>query len=555
MAVPVDPGPNIEKGYPIEILVNKEFDKKFQCNHCGLILRDPIQSYCGHRFCRKCVEGVISSGTQVRCSSCIEEGAEEDDYSILRQEQMFPDNALKKEMIKIDVQCINPGCDWKGKFKNYDAHVAECKFRPLQCPQCGITIESSKLQYHMANECPQRKVKCKYCNIEITFAESENNLKAALLFFFKEHYKNCPKFPMKCEACGKKKIPREKMQHHIEKECTQQKVQCLPECGALSREQYMAHLDKKPGLHIAALSEKINRMEVEFGNALQNESLSKTQLLEKLQQQEQAIQSIISAGIPGGSGDLGAGNSQDINGIRTRCQTLELKIGTFEGIVTTLHREIERCITALETSDRQRSADKQKIEENERKIRQLERTVSLKDVALAELDLRIKSLELISFDGTLIWKITEWNKKRREAMAGSVTSIYSPIFYTSRNGYKMCARLYPNGDGMGKSSHISIFFVVMRGNFDALLSWPFTHRVSFMLLDQNNREHIVDSFRPDPTSSSFKRPTSEMNIASGCPLFMPQAKLDDPNLAYVKDDTMFIKITVDLTNVGRVGSG
>ena len=75
----------------------------------------------------------------------------------------------------------------------------------------------------------------------------------------------------------------------------------------------------------------------------------------------------------------------------------------------------------------------------------------------------MKSLELISFDGTLIWKVPEWNKKRREAQAGNVTSIYSPIFYTSRNGYKMCARLYPNGDGMGKGSHISIFFVVMRG--------------------------------------------------------------------------------------------
>ena len=60
MAVPIDPQSDPpDRGYPIEILVNKDFDKKFQCNVCTLILRDPIQSYCGHRFCRKCIERVV----------------------------------------------------------------------------------------------------------------------------------------------------------------------------------------------------------------------------------------------------------------------------------------------------------------------------------------------------------------------------------------------------------------------------------------------------------------------------------------------------------------
>lgn len=93
---------------------------------------------------------------------------------------------------------------------------------------------------------------------------------------------------------------------------------------------------------------------------------------------------------------------------------------------------------------------------------------------------------------------------------------------------------------------INLTWFIFLGNFDALLQWPFSFRVTFMLLDQNNKEHQVDSFRPDPNSSSFKRPTTEMNIASGCPLFIPLAKLDDPSLAYVKEDTMFIKLVVDV---------
>lgn len=73
-------------------------------------------------------------------------------------------------------------------------------------------------------------------------------------------------------------------------------------------------------------------------------------------------------------------------------------------------------------------------------------------------------------------------------------------------------------------------------------------QVTLMLLDQNNREHIIDAFRPDVTSSSFQRPISEMNIASGCPLFCPLAKLAGKS-PYLKDDTIFIKAIVDLTGL------
>lgn len=52
-----------------------------------------------------------------------------------------------------------------------------------------------------------------------------------------------------------------------------------------------------------------------------------------------------------------------------------------------------------------------------------------------------------------------------------------PAFYTSKYGYKMCLRIYLNGDGTGRGSHLSLFFVVMRGLSDALLKWPFNQKV------------------------------------------------------------------------------
>ena len=42
---------------------------------------------------------------------------------------------------------------------------------------------------------------------------------------------------------------------------------------------------------------------------------------------------------------------------------------------------------------------------------------------------------------------------------------------------------------------------------------------------------------------AVQRPRPEINIASGCPLFCPLSELN--NQAYVRDDTMFLKIIVD----------
>ena len=82
---------------------------------------------------------------------------------------------------------------------------------------------------------------------------------------------------------------------------------------------------------------------------------------------------------------------------------------------------------------------------------------------MAEMDLRFQLLETASYDGTLVWKIRDYERRKRDAVNGRTLSLYSQPFYSSRFGYKMCARVYLNGDGMGKTTHMSLFFVVMRG--------------------------------------------------------------------------------------------
>lgn len=109
-------------------------------------------------------------------------------------------------------------------------------------------------------------------------------------------------------------------------------------------------------------------------------------------------------------------------------------------------------------------------------VQQHDRQLGLQDIRLAELDLRFQILETASYNGILMWKIRDYSRRKQEAITGRTVSLYSQPFYTSRFGYKMCARLYLNGDGMGKGTHLSLFFVVMRSEYDALLPWPFHQR-------------------------------------------------------------------------------
>jgi hypothetical protein len=111
----------------------------------------------------------------------------------------------------------------------------------------------------------------------------------------------------------------------------------------------------------------------------------------------------------------------------------------------------------------------------------------------------------------------------------------------------MCTRLFLYGDGDARETHVSICLVIFKGEYDAILTWPFIFPVNFCLHDQTGQNHhIIDS-----TSSNFQRPCSEMNIASGIPYFCPLEIVQQKGNCYIRDDTMFIKTMVDFTGIPR----
>ncbi|CAF2372038.1 unnamed protein product [Rotaria sp. Silwood2] len=192
------------------------------------------------------------------------------------------------------------------------------------------------------------------------------------------------------------------------------------------------------------------------------------------------------------------------------------------------------------------------IEESNSFLKAVKYNQDILNQDLSSLQEKVNDSQSVSYDGSLVWKITNFREKMIDAQAERQTSIYSPPFYSSPNGYKMRARLYLNGDGNARRTHMSLFFVLMRGLNDPILKFPFNYKVSFFLYDQTPAQrHIIDSFRPDIKSSSFQRPRSDMNIASGIPKFISLEAIQQEESSYVRDDTMFIKIMVDFGEIPK----
>ncbi len=210
-------------------------------------------------------------------------------------------------------------------------------------------------------------------------------------------------------------------------------------------------------------------------------------------------------------------------------------------------RLIRDMVKNIDENNRRVDALRDLIRKLESRVVSLETSQQMKDVHISEQNERLGFLEDASYNGVLIWQINNFMKQRHDSITGKSVSIYSPFFYTGRYGYKMRLRVYLNGDGIGKGSHISLFFVICKGRYDSLLQWPFKQKVTMTILDQEHVKDVSDSFRPDPSSSSFQKPKNPMNIASGCPLFMPISFLDTH--AYIRDDTLYIKAEVDVTGL------
>ncbi|XP_054017800.1 TNF receptor-associated factor 3 isoform X6 [Dryobates pubescens] len=428
-----------EQGGYKEKFVNAVEDK-YKCEKCHLILCNPKQTECGHRFCETCMNALLSSSSP-KCTACQE--------SIVK-DKVFKDNCCRRELLALQIYCRNEnkGCKEQLSLGQLLLHLkTDCQFEELPCPRadCKEKILRKDLPDHVEKTCKYRETTCKYC---------------------------------------KSQVPMIMLQKHEDTDCPCVMVSCPHKCSVKTLMRSERVIDSQ--------AEKLKELDKEIRPFRQN--------------------------------------WEEADSMKSSVESLQNRVTELESVDKTAGQGA-RNTSLLETQ-----------------LSRHDQMLSVHDIRLADMDLRFQVLETASYNGVLIWKIRDYKRRKQEAVMGKTLSLYSQPFYTGYFGYKMCARVYLNGDGMGKGTHLSLFFVIMRGEYDALLPWPFKQKVTLMLMDQGpSRRHLGDAFKPDPNSSSFKKPTGEMNIASGCPVFVAQTVLE--NGTYIKDDTIFIKVIVDTSDL------
>ncbi|NWW29731.1 TRAF2 factor, partial [Panurus biarmicus] len=470
---------------------------KFLCSNCNNILKKALQTLCGHRYCSACLAWIVRNNKNAICQKCKEEDPNTlGEESLLAEERAFGDAAINKEISELRVHCVTLGCSWSGILKDFEEHQSLCEYALIPCHTgCGHVVMRRKLADHLENGCVNNVTVCQQC--QCSLAGSQYQVRTEIeefpsigfdyflcIFFFLNFQQSHPTPSASKDGC------------------------CFSEVGCAfrgSKEKVKEHEQSSVGAHMLLLLQHMRQLQGTLCSAARAA--------------QGCAEKVISE--------------------------LENKLHVFENIVAVLNKEVESSNLEILAFRRQSELDQNIIRGLELKIAELHRCLMQKDAGLSSLHKSLLFSEQASYDGIFLWKITEVGRKLQDSVTGRTVSLYSPAFYTAKYGYKVCLRVYLNGDGTGKGTHLSLFFVVMKGDYDALLPWPFRHKVTFMLLDQNNREHIIDAFRPDLTSASFQRPVNDMNVASGCPMFLPLSKLQSPKHAYVREDTLFLKCIVD----------
>ena len=99
--------------------------KFLYCSICDDIFREPVRlKKCGHTYCLNCI--IQWARHNLNCPLC---------------RINFTDTDIKKDIIAtniindLEIYCVNLGCPWKGKLKDFQEHLEKCYFNPNEVPE------------------------------------------------------------------------------------------------------------------------------------------------------------------------------------------------------------------------------------------------------------------------------------------------------------------------------------------------------------------------------------------------------------------------------------
>ncbi|KAM9825546.1 TNF receptor-associated factor 6 isoform X1 [Syngnathus typhle] len=483
------PSTALVQGYDVEF--DPPLERKYECPICLMALRNAIQTPCGHRFCKSCIEKSIRDTGQ-RCPV---------DNEMLLEDQLFPDNFAKREILSLTVRCPNAGCTDKMELRNLENHLAQCPFATVPCPQCQEAVRKSHFENHKTIECQRRPMSCPDCVACFVYEEREL------------HEQQCPFASIKCQYCELDLI-RDQMESHCDTDCPKAPIACtFSTFGCkerMQRHNLAQHMQEFTQMHMRYMAEFVRCLSL---NGTTPKSL--WALGPSVSSDDQCAAFASSCrGSPSGGSSCGPSHPSEE----------KQRIRDMDGRLVKQDHQLRELVILEETRVAQ--------------LAQLQQRVAV-------LEETVKELEAQQCHGIFIWRLRNFSAYLQNQEAGLPVVEHSPGFYTGQPGYKLCLRLQlqtPNAPRC--SNYISLFVHTMQGAFDGQLSWPFQGTIRLAILDQGpEAQHHMEVMETKPDLQAFKKPIIQRNPKGfGYVTFLHLHQLSQR--AYVKDNTVLIRCEV-----------
>ena len=541
--VPVKNGCSEVGGYDCDFVESPADD--LLCKICQYPARDPVLTECcGQNFCSHCLERYLQS-TVIDHGSC--------PYCREEKFQTMPDKKTGRQVLNLKMFCPHKhqGCTWIGELRSMKDHVNKnsdnaigCPFTELQCSNgCGVVMQRRLVEGHLKSECELREVKCEYCNTTGSYQWINSS-----------HHEECPKYPVECpNHCEVGHVRREEISGHLEEcplaivECPYAAVGCE---SVVRRKEEMEHVMGSVGQHMEYNKKAILANQNEFQKRLnvQEQEMEniKQDLRNKLIAKEQELDDI--------KRDLDTKEQRMVSINKDFLDKLKLSQETQSQLKTTITEKGRELDEVRKNAEENNKTLQKMIQQLKDRLEGTEQSLQHQVKVNTQLQLQVKmifnsnwSLQLIHLANSevvpVVIKLAEFKKYKNSEC------VYSTGFYTRDRGYKMCLRIYPNGD-VGFSNNVTLDVHLMKGDHDDHLTWPVKGTLTVQLLNQ-----LSDSNHSEPMNYHFdgsdatkchrvmKRTRSSNGVL--CSQFIPLYRLSYDAVKkcqYLKDDCVYFRV-------------
>ena len=554
------------------------------CPVCTEALTEPYLTDCGHHFCYTCRGRLLGSGKS-ECPEC-------------REQDALTDARLNKHLqrqvnsLKVRCQHHEVGCQWAGELRYLQEHldpvIRKCGFILLACPLgCDERVRSSAMKDHILSDCSKRSYECEHCGYCNNFD-----------IVTEQHYPVCELFPLECpNACSVENLKRLELASHLEEQCPLQMIQCpFTSAGCtvqLPRREMEEHEDKAMRQHLRMMM-SVMQLKEPPASAIVATTAKQLKYVINLLPVQFAISDVTKKkkcnaewispvfyshpdgyklclvvypnGISNGKGthiSIYVGFLSEIHVSKENWHAVDFEIyvhvlnwrkdeGHHEELLSFNGNGCRTSREGIKLSSMRSSS----IPHSSLSYNSTTNTEYLQNECV-----RLRVSKVILYSTALLNKTPSWQNPHNGYQSLHEFTLTdfskrkqfdnicdSTPFYTHHRGYRLCLVVYSNGQDNGKDTHVSVYLIVMAGEYDDQLEWPFVSNFDIELLNwRKNAMHCKYIVRFGGNNQPYKVPKEETyGLTWGFSQFIPHSSLaydSTSNVEYLQEDCLRFRVS------------